>query len=88
MTIRGKTLERGAVVRWGTVRYAFIRWGCATNLSACTRKVPVTVARLRRDGTEAPASMTECFEADELMLDVDPEQLEAMMEAGDASASP
>lgn len=75
MTIRGLDIEPGTIVTHGRSRFEFRRWGCATGIDSCGRKVPVTVARIRRDRTTAPNSMTECYEADELDLEISDEDV-------------
>lgn len=63
---KASVFSPGEVV-WSSVpnhcgRYEFIRMGPAT--SVCEHNIPVTVRRIKWDGTLA--SMTECFDLSEL----------------------
>lgn len=76
MTLLNVEVKRGDVVLDGRgARFEFVRHGCATGLATCDRRHPVTVARIRRDRTVAPASMTECYEAGDLTPEVTAEQV-------------
>lgn len=51
--------------RSGTL-FEYVREGCATNLTKCSREHPITVISLTRAGKRRFGYLTLCYEASEL----------------------